>query len=229
MLIEVGSENNPPELDKALLGLGLGEMRDFVSGVEGEGEEKTEVPGRVLLKGVKERKLPEVDDEFIKGLGLGPETVDAMRTEIRERLVTGRSDKARAEQDDQAVQHLLEQNPVEMPKALVEHEAESRIRRGMENLARQGVDLKTINVDWAAEFERARGGLDDDGLFARMRHILEIVKQGVTGGLAGTEYTDRILPQQSHRYREMMAQGQLLDGGISAAYVASDLGAADET
>ncbi len=68
--------------------------------------------------------------------------------------------------------------------------------------------------DFALEFERARGGLDDDGVFDRMRHILEIVRQGVEGGLAGTDYADRILPQQSHRFREMMAQGQLLDGGM---------------
>jgi trigger factor len=160
VVIEVGSERNPPELDKALLGLGVGEMRTFTSSTQGEGEENVEVPGRVLLKGVKLRSLPDVTDDFVKGLGLGPETVDAMKTEIRSRLTTGRTDKARSEQDDQAVQHLLERNPVEMPKALVEHEAESRIRRGMENLARQGVDLKTIEVDWAAEFERARSSAE---------------------------------------------------------------------
>ena len=125
-------------------------------------------------------------DEFIKGLGLGPETVDAMRTEIRERLVTGRSDKARAEQDDQAVQHLLEQNPVEMPKALVEHEAESRIRRGMENLARQGVDLKTINVDWAAEFERARGAAEQA---LRADYLLELAADAQSIEVADEDMT----------------------------------------
>jgi len=171
VLIEVGSERNPPELDKALLGLGVGEMRVFTNSVIGEGEEKQEVPGRVLLKGVKERSLPEVNDDFIKGLGLGPETVDAMKAEIRDRLVTGRSDKARAEQDDQAVKHLLERNPLEMPKALVEHEAESRIRRGMENLSRQGVDLKTIDVDWASEFERARKAAEEA---LRADYLLEL-------------------------------------------------------
>lgn len=79
----------------------------------------------------------------------------------------------------------------------------------------EGRDPKASPLsDFALEFERARGGLDDEGVFARMRHILEIVKQGVEGGLAGTEYADRILPQQSHRFREMMEQGQLLDGGM---------------
>ena len=79
----------------------------------------------------------------------------------------------------------------------------------------EGRDAKANRLsDFALEFERARGGLDDDAVFARMRHILQIVKQGVEGGLAGTEYADRILPQQSHRFREMLEQGQLLDGGM---------------
>jgi len=68
--------------------------------------------------------------------------------------------------------------------------------------------------DFALEFERARGGLDDAGVFARMRHILNIIRQGVSDGLAGTDYADRILPQQSHRFRELMDKGKLLDGGM---------------
>lgn len=79
----------------------------------------------------------------------------------------------------------------------------------------QGRDPKAVPLsDFALEYERARGGLDDAGVFARMRHIHQIVQQGVQNGLAGTEYADRILPQQSHRFRQMMEQGQLLDGGM---------------
>ncbi|MCK5942036.1 MAG: serine dehydratase, partial [Planctomycetes bacterium] len=78
----------------------------------------------------------------------------------------------------------------------------------------QGRDPKTAPLStFALEYERARGGLDDAGVLDRMRHILQIVRQGVQQGLAGTEYDDRILPRQSHRFREMMEQGLLLDGG----------------
>jgi L-serine dehydratase len=79
----------------------------------------------------------------------------------------------------------------------------------------QGRDPKAGPLsDFALEYERARGGLDDAGVLDRMRHILQIVRQGVENGLAGTDYADRILPQQSHRFRQMMDQGQLLDGGM---------------
>jgi len=68
--------------------------------------------------------------------------------------------------------------------------------------------------DFALEYECARGGLDTDAVLAQMHRILTIVRAGVQQGLAGTEYEDRILPRQSHRFAEMLDRGALLDCGI---------------
>lgn len=192
VLIEVGAERNPPEIDKALLGLGVGEMRDFQSPGESEGEE---VPGRVLLKAVKERKLPELTDEFVEGLGLGHDTAEALRAEVRERLLAVRKDQALAEQDNQVVDQLVDRNPVEMPKALVEHEAEARIRRGMQNLAMQGVDLKTANIDWAQEFQRARQSAEQ---VLRADYLLELAADAKSVEV-GDEDVARALEEDAKR------------------------------
>ncbi len=68
--------------------------------------------------------------------------------------------------------------------------------------------------DFALDYECARGGLGRDAVFEQMRKILAIVRGGVRQGLAGTEYQDRILPRQSHRFAAMLERGALLDGGI---------------
>jgi L-serine dehydratase len=68
--------------------------------------------------------------------------------------------------------------------------------------------------EFALEYECARGGLDRDAVLAQMRKILAIVRAGVQQGLAGTEYHDRILPRQSHRFAALMEQGKLIDGGV---------------
>lgn len=68
--------------------------------------------------------------------------------------------------------------------------------------------------DFALDYECARSGLDAAGVTAQMRRVLEIVRAGVRDGLAGTEYADRILPRQSHRYADGLERGALLDGGI---------------
>lgn len=68
--------------------------------------------------------------------------------------------------------------------------------------------------DFALDYECARGGLSPEAVFEPMRKILAIVRGGVRQGLAGTEYRDRILPRQSHRFAALLEQGKLLDGGI---------------
>ena len=68
--------------------------------------------------------------------------------------------------------------------------------------------------DFALDYECARGGIKSDEVFAQMRRILGIIRDGVEVGLAGTEYADRILPRQSHRFAEMLERKQLLDGGM---------------
>jgi L-serine dehydratase len=68
--------------------------------------------------------------------------------------------------------------------------------------------------DFALEYETARGGIDAPAVFEQMRALLRIMKNGVAQGLAGTEYDDRILPRQSHRFAEKLASGALIEGGV---------------
>ncbi len=68
--------------------------------------------------------------------------------------------------------------------------------------------------DYALEYETARGGLDEAAVLAQMRRIHGIMGAGVSAGLAGTEYDDRILPRQSHRFADMLERGQLIDAGL---------------
>lgn len=68
--------------------------------------------------------------------------------------------------------------------------------------------------DFALQYECARGGIAAAVVFENMRRILEIVRKGVQQGLAGTEYHDRILPRQSHRFAERLERGALLDCGV---------------
>ncbi|HEX5051743.1 MAG TPA: L-serine ammonia-lyase, iron-sulfur-dependent, subunit alpha [Planctomycetota bacterium] len=78
-----------------------------------------------------------------------------------------------------------------------------------------GADPSAQNLsEFALQYECARGGIGPDAVFEQMRRILTIVRGGVRQGLAGTEYHDRILPRQSHRFAAMLERGELLDGGL---------------
>ena len=172
LMIEVGHEKNLPEIDKALLGMAVGEIRQFEAEIpDGQGG-KAMAPFSVSLTAVKKRKLPELDDAFVKTLGAELETVDALRAEIRKRLLDTRTEAAREAQYSEVVEQLLAKNVIEMPVSLVDSETEARVRRGIEQLVRRGVDLEKASIDWKVEFERARGSAERD---LRVDWLLELV------------------------------------------------------
>lgn len=67
---------------------------------------------------------------------------------------------------------------------------------------------------FALAYEAARGGITDKAVLETMAPILEIVRNGVREGLAGTDYPDRVLPRQSHLFAQAMEKRTLLEGGV---------------
>ncbi|MBN1246980.1 MAG: L-serine ammonia-lyase, iron-sulfur-dependent, subunit alpha [Anaerolineae bacterium] len=82
-------------------------------------------------------------------------------------------------------------------------------------------EMMTYNEDkglalWelACHYEGARGNLTCGQVLTKMRETVRIMQTAVEQGIAGTDYADRILGQQSDGFQRAMVGGQLLDGGI---------------
>ncbi|MFO0819709.1 MAG: L-serine ammonia-lyase, iron-sulfur-dependent, subunit alpha [Pirellulales bacterium] len=65
----------------------------------------------------------------------------------------------------------------------------------------------------AVEYECARGNFTSDEVLDKMIEIVRILRKSIQGGLAGTDYEDRVLGYQSGKFLEAMNQRRLLDGG----------------
>ena len=66
----------------------------------------------------------------------------------------------------------------------------------------------------ACHYESARGNLTHEQVLSQMQETVRIMRSAIRQGIAGTDYADRILGQQSEGFRRALADGQLLDGGI---------------
>ena len=164
LVVEMGNERNIPELDGALLGMTVGEMRDFDAEVDtGADPPKAKTAFRVLLKELRRRELPELDLELVNSLGIGEfDSVDAFQSEVRRRMVEHRTEMARREQEAEAMEHLLRSNAFGMPPSMIQSEAEARLRKGVENLVRRGVDVESAPINWASELQRLREMAEKD-------------------------------------------------------------------
>jgi trigger factor len=95
----------------------------------------------VKLKQVAEPRLPPVDAEFSKSLGVADGNLDTMRGEIRENLERETKRRIGARLKDQIMQALIDATRIEVPKSLVELEIER-----MSAAARQDFEARGIKA-----------------------------------------------------------------------------------
>jgi trigger factor len=86
---------------------------------------------------VAERRLPEIDDEFLARFDLEPGATDALREKIHENMRRELDENLRAKLKTELLDQLFEANPLDVPVALIENE----IRREREDaLRRMGIE-----------------------------------------------------------------------------------------
>ena len=101
------------------------------------------------ILGIKEKKLPELNDEFAKDVSES-KTLDEVRAKIREGLESERDQRHNAAVRDALLAKLVAAHDFPVPEALVENQMDVRLQRAVRALAAQGVDPRAVNVDWVA-------------------------------------------------------------------------------
>jgi trigger factor len=141
----VGSGEFGSKLDDELIGKKPGDILKVVDVLpERFGElGGTEVSIQVLLKDVKQRKLPEADDEFAKTASEF-DTLTQLRDDLRERLVEMKDREAEGVIRDRALQAMIDTVTVDLPDSLVDEETEHRISHARERAERAGLTLEQV-------------------------------------------------------------------------------------
>ena len=120
--VELGRDAILPELDEGLSGAKLGEHRDIdVTFAEDHGRD--DLKGKtarfhVTVKEIRERILPEVDDEFAKDCG-EYESLLELRLKIRERLESMAKRRTEAGLKEQLIDRLIDTNEIPVPPSMV--------------------------------------------------------------------------------------------------------------
>src|SRR5262249_23166612 len=107
------------------------------------------------LKSLKRQVVPPLDDEFAKEVG-GGETLAELRAKVRRDLEAAAKVKSAQQEREQLVAALVEKNPFELPRAMVERGLDAMLDGALRMMARQGVDPSRLNLDFASLREEMR-------------------------------------------------------------------------
>lgn len=152
--VEVGDPRIWEELSVAVTGLSAGQKGSFTRRM-GEGEDASERTFTFEVQAVKEKELPELDDEFAGAVGEF-EDLAALKEEVTSHIRQSKTRARQQERETTLLDQLRELHPIELPERVVQKEVEELLHRHAERLAMQGVDLNQAEIDWAALMEQAR-------------------------------------------------------------------------
>ena len=157
--VTLGSGSMIPGFEEALAGAKAGEERSFnvtfpadyraehLAGKEATFEAK-------VLK-VTEPALPELDEEFVKSFGVEDGTVESLRSEIRGNMERELKQKLTSMTKERVMDALLAVNPLDVPKAMVEEEAE-RIKAQTQNEMAQAGQKSKLDLPLDMFTEQAK-------------------------------------------------------------------------
>ena len=153
-VFEVGTEYNIYQMDEDLVGMARGADKVIAKSYPPD-YQYSDLAGRavtlkVTVTAVKEKQLPDLDDELAQDISDRFETLDDLKADLRSRLQDDADRRVRARLIGELMDKVVETSQVPVPKSMVAAEQEAEWRN---LVARSGVDAKRFEAALAERGE----------------------------------------------------------------------------
>lgn len=153
----VGGGMMLPDFEAALAGVTEGEEKTFDVKFPDDYHAKdlagNTIQFSIKVKKVEKPQLPEIDAEFARQLGIADGDTEKMRTEVRNNLEREVAKRLRARIKEQAMNILVDANPIDVPQSMVQAEAQQMAENALRDLQQRSPQMKNMPVEasWFTE------------------------------------------------------------------------------
>jgi trigger factor len=212
---EVGSGQLVEGLDDAIVGLSAGESKSFTTTMAAGPHAGKEAEVTVTLGSVKERELPEPDDDFAQ-LASEFDTIDELRANLADQVRKAKRLQQAEEIRTATLDALLEQVDMPLPEAIVQAQVDNTLHNALhgldhdeaklaEALEKQGSSREEFDKDTRSNSEKAiKTQLLLDALADDLD--IQVSQQDITERLVLTSQQYGIEPQQLLGYMQQNNQ-----------------------
>ncbi len=215
---EVGSKQLLPGLDEVLVGLSAGEEATFTTQLVGGDFAGRDAEVKVVVRTVKDKQLPEIDDEFAQ-LASEFDTLEELRGDLRERLTKAKKVEQIYAARDEALKQLVDAADIPAPEGVVKEEVEGRKQAMTDQLERIGATLQ----DYLASEEKTEEQIDQELTDAaqegvRIQLLLDTVADAEDVQVTDDEFGHEIVHRaQRAQMQPQQYYDQLVRSGAAAA------------
>jgi len=143
--LEIGSNTFIPGFEEQLIGAKVGEELElnvtFPEDYNAEDLAGEEVIFDVKVKEIKQKELPELDDEFAKEVS-DYETFDKYRESIEERLQKSKEDNTQREYENKLIEKVSKNAEIDVPNKMVEEELNKMFQNFAQSVSQQGMEVE---------------------------------------------------------------------------------------
>lgn len=133
LVTELGDGRLPEDLATAIAGTRIGETREIPTTFADDHADQS-LRGKnakytFTLNALHERELPELNDDFVKTLGVEAQTLLELRLKVREDIEKNYEAEAKSDANAKILEELLKRNPFSVPQVMIDEEIRSLISR----------------------------------------------------------------------------------------------------
>jgi len=151
LMLHVGDPDTLPAFTENLRGMTPADEKDFsVTYPEEYGQEKLAgktVDFHMVLKAVRKKELPDLNDEFARDLG-DFQTLEELKETIRQQIFREREHRVQQDAKQRIVDKLVDTHDFAVPEAFIDRQIEVTLEQQFRQLASQGIDPSKLNLDW---------------------------------------------------------------------------------
>jgi len=144
--LEIGSGTFIPGFEDQLVGANTGDLVDvnvkFPEEYHAENLAGKDALFKVTVKEIKERELPELNDDFADEVSEFS-TMDEFRADVRKKLEEAAKNKAQVETENAVVEKAIENAEFDIPDAMVEANVDTLVNDFAQRLSYQGLNMET--------------------------------------------------------------------------------------
>jgi trigger factor len=215
---EVGSKQLLPGLDEVLVGLSADEEATFTTQLVGGDFAGRDAEVKVVVKSVKDKQLPEIDDDFAQ-LASEFDTLDELREDLKTRLTKVKKVEQIYAARDEALKQLVAAAEIPAPEGVVKDEVEGRKQAMTDQLERIGATL----ADYLASEEKTEEQIDEELTEAaqegvRIQLLLDTIADAEDVQVTDDEFGHEIVHRaQRAQMQPQQYYDQLVRSGAAAA------------
>jgi len=218
VMVEIAGPDTIPEFTENLRGAKPGEERSFQVKYADDFADKR-LAGKAMtyvvdVRSIKTRSVPDLNDDFAKELGAEFNTLDELRTRLRENMKAEKKREAEHRGKDQVVEELVKRNDFPVPDSMLDQAIDLRLERGLRALAAQG--MKTEDMK-RMDFGRLRAGQREAALReVKATLILEQIADEEKIEVSDEEFERELLglASQTKQTAEEVRERLNRDGGL---------------